>query len=170
VTAKLGVPRGGGSAAPAAAAGGSLTLRYQPSPDVPFSFVDIKARSRGAASAAAVRACLFDPATRLAVYAEVPVVSSSGGAAPPAAALRLGAKYTTPTFSAGAVVDPAGSVLQQAFVVRVGGEWGGSARVPASDREAATRLSHRLVCCVAWRWLSLGWQQSLRAHAAVSRA
>ncbi len=124
VTAKLGVPRpGGGSTKPAAPAGGSLTLRFQPFPDVPFTFFDVKARTRGAASAAAVRGCLFDPASRLAVFAELPVAatSPSGGALPAAAAaglgLRLGAKYTTPGLSVGAVVNPAASQLQQAFVV-----------------------------------------------------
>lgn len=128
VTAKLGVPRpGGGSAKAGAPAGGSLTLRFQPFPDVPFTFFDVKARTRGAASAAAVRGCLFDPASRLAVFAELPVAatSPSGGTLPAAAAagsgLRLGAKYTSPALSVGAVVNPAASQLHQAFVVAKAG-------------------------------------------------
>jgi hypothetical protein len=137
VTAKLGVPRpaafayaasaagerpGRAGKAAAPAPGGSLTLRYQPFPDTPYSFVDIKARTRGPASAAALRACMFDPGSKLAVHVELPVASTGGGSstaggAGVAAALRLGAKYTTPTFSAGAVVRPGDSMLQHAFLV-----------------------------------------------------
>lgn len=138
VTAKLGVPRalsggpggangngGNGSsaaAAKAAAAGGSLTLRYQPSPASPYTFFDIKARTRGAASAAAVRGCLFDAHSNLAVWAELPVVSTSASGATSAAlggaqALRLGAKYCSPALSVGAVVNPAQSTLSHAFAV-----------------------------------------------------
>lgn len=157
VTAKLGVPRpGGGSTKPAAPAGGSLTLRFQPFPDVPFTFFDVKARTRGAASAAAMRGCLFDPASRLAVFAELPVAatSPSGGALPAAAAagsgLRLGAKYTTPGLSVGAVVNPAASQLQQAFVV--GASLGGVGCVCVC------------VCLVVMGWGVWGVVRVLRAH------
>lgn len=125
VTAKLGVPRpgayGGAGGGKAPAAGGSLTLRYQPDPAVPYTFVDIKARTRGASSAAAVRGCLFDPRSNLAVWAELPVVGASASSAPPGAALRLGAKYSSPALSAGAVVNPAQSTLSHAFVVAKAG-------------------------------------------------
>ena len=142
VTAKLGVPRpaafayaasagerpGRGGKAAAPAPGGSLTLRYQPFPDAPYSFVDVKARTRGPASAAALRACMFDPGSNLAVHAELPVASTGGGGisggAGVAAALRLGAKYTTPAFSAGAVVRPGDSTLQHAFLVSAVGAVG----------------------------------------------
>jgi hypothetical protein len=135
VTAKLGVPRpetfaaaaaggGGGGVGsgvkPVPAAGGSLTLRYQPDADTPYTFFDIKARTKGPASAAALRACFFDPSSKVAVHAELPVMATNyaGGTAPTAAALRLGAKYTSPTLSVGAVVNPAAGVLQNAFLVR----------------------------------------------------
>lgn len=127
----------GAGAKPAVpAAGGSLTLRYQPSPDIPYTFFDIKARTRGAASAAAVRACLFDPRTRMAVWAELPVVATSASNGAPLAAvaaaaaaggagagtgLSLGAKYTSPALTVGAVVNPAASQLQQAFLVAKAG-------------------------------------------------
>lgn len=156
VTAKLGVPRPlhspVASAAGSTAAGGSLTLRYQPDPASPYTFFDVKARARGAASSAAVRGCLFDPQTNLAVWAELPVAATSGGggmaAAAPggaAAGLRLGAKYVTPQFSAGAVVHPAQSVLSHAFVVRLllsGGllPWVGWASGEASILPCATRV------------------------------
>ncbi|KAI3430560.1 hypothetical protein D9Q98_005153 [Chlorella vulgaris] len=148
VTAKLGVPRpetfaaaaaggGGGGVGsgvkPVPAAGGSLTLRYQPDADTPYTFFDIKARTKGPASAAALRACFFDPSSKVAVHAELPVMATNyaGGTAPTAAALRLGAKYTSPTLSVGAVVNPAAGVLQNAFLVgRSGGLTYGVQTVP----------------------------------------
>ena len=37
-----------------------MTLRYQPQEDEPLTFLDIKAASKGSASAATARACFFD--------------------------------------------------------------------------------------------------------------
>ena len=106
--------------------GKPLLNSFLPSPPA----VDVKARTRGPASAAAVRGCLFDARSRMAVWAELPVVATNAAgpvASPAAAALRLGAKYTSPGLSAGLVVNPASSQLQQAFLVgtREGGGGGG---------------------------------------------
>ena len=124
VTAKLGVPRpvayAAGSPTKPPAAGGSLTLRWQPSPDVPYTFFDVKARTRGASSAAAVRGCLFDPRSNVAVWAEMPVAATNANGSPaasPGAGLRLGAKYASPDLSVGAVINPAQATLSHAFVV-----------------------------------------------------
>ena len=155
VTAKLGVPRtppgyGGTAGRPPPAPGGSLTLRYQPSPDQPYTFFDIKARARGATSSAALRACLFDSRSNLAVWAEQPVVATngSGAGAARAAGLRLGAKYVTPGLSVGAVVSPGTATLSHAFVVRAPVQFGaeitrGLARhVPQYSWAAATPARH----------------------------
>ncbi|PSC76152.1 solanesyl diphosphate synthase [Micractinium conductrix] len=140
VTAKLGVPRPGAyspaaGGKPAPPPGGAITLRFQPLSDNPYTFFDVKARTRGPASAAAVRGCLFDARSRMAVWAELPVVATNAAgpvASPAAAALRLGAKYTSPGLSAGLVVNPASSQLQQAFLVaKLGGLVVGAQTVPA---------------------------------------
>lgn len=55
-----------------------MTLRYQPSADNPFTFVDVKARTRGSSSSATLRSCLFDPATRVALFATLPLAATQG--------------------------------------------------------------------------------------------
>lgn len=141
VTAKLGVPRPGayaaGSPTKPPAAGGSLTLRWQPSPDVPYTFFDVKARTRGASSAAAVRGCLFDPRSNVAVWAEMPVAATNANGSPaasPGAGLRLGAKYASPDLSVGAVINPAQATLSHAFVV----SWRGVAWSARGQSQAGT--------------------------------
>ena len=83
----------------------------------------MKAATRGTASSASVRGCLFDPRSNLAVFAALPLVPEGAGAAH---ALRLGAKYTSAAVSAGFIVNPGSSVLQSAWVVGKAGAlvWG----------------------------------------------
>lgn len=59
-----------------------MTLRFQPLPSQPYTFLDIKAKTQGLASSAAARACLFDPSSRMAVFAVLPLVATAarGGA------------------------------------------------------------------------------------------
>lgn len=127
VTAKLGLPRGiqlgmgANDASPTHAdpAVGSMTLRFEPDPTHPYTFVDVKAGAAGAAgSAAMLRACMVDAGSGLATFAQLPL--APGAKQEPllqSQNLRLGARYTSPALSAGAILSPSQAVLHDAWVV-----------------------------------------------------
>ncbi|GAB4816115.1 hypothetical protein N2152v2_003161 [Parachlorella kessleri] len=126
VLAKLGVPQRGGEST-----AGSMTLRYQPLPGQPYTFFDIKAKTEGTASNAALRACIFDPTSRMAFFGLLPLVATAPKG-PAAAAVtgsevsvpQLGLRYTSPTLSCGLItgVRPTHTLLHSTWVVgRVGG-------------------------------------------------
>ena len=71
VTAKLSLPEGGHEG------GGTLGLRFQPA-ETPYSFVDIKTRAQGASSTAVVRGCAFDPSSKFAAFAQLPLLAPKG--------------------------------------------------------------------------------------------
>lgn len=126
VTAKLQVPQGihlgGGRAAPdGSPALGSMSLRFEPDPTHPYTFVDVKTGALGArGSVACLRACVVDAGSGFAGFAQLPVGGPGGkgnGALLQSESLRLGGRYTSPLFSAGAIVSPEGAVVHDAWLV-----------------------------------------------------
>ncbi|RMZ56210.1 hypothetical protein APUTEX25_002400 [Auxenochlorella protothecoides] len=169
VTAKLGLPRGiglgtGQSGTEAAGpAVGSMTLRFEPDPRHPYSFVDVKAGAAGAAgNLATMRACMIDAGSGLAAFAQLPLApGSKQGALLQGQNLRLGARYTSPALSAGAVMSPSQALLHDAWVVgRVGGlVWGASTRPslalgplfsePAPDTDPRSPIQRAVDACLS---------------------
>lgn len=130
VTANLQVPPGlllAGHPTPGQgrSALGSMNLRFEPDPSHPYTFVDVKMGAFGSSgSVAALRACVVDASTGFSGFAQLPVAGAStktGSALLQGENLRLGARYTSPSLSAGAIVSPAGAVLHEAWVVRSSG-------------------------------------------------
>jgi hypothetical protein len=108
---------------------GKMTLRYQPDPNVPWTFLDIKAKAgTTSGSTATIRGCYLDPASHTAVFGVLPLLAENGGngGAVSTDNLRLGLRYTSPTFSTGIITLPALDTISSAWAVgRVGGLlWG----------------------------------------------
>lgn len=138
VAAKLGIPETipltmrstERDATPRNGPAGSMTLRYQTDPDIPWSFIDIKAKVGEAGSAATLRGCYFDPKASTAIFGILPLVAATegrddgslsgtpGGAVGSVANLRLGVRYTSPFLSSGFILSPAMGVLHTAWLVR----------------------------------------------------
>ena len=112
---------------------GKMTLRYQPDPDIPWTFLDIKAKAgTTTGSTATLRGCYLDPATHTALFGVLPLISNTeNGTGTSSSAvstdnLRVGLRYTTPNFSTGIITLPALNTLHSAWAVgRAGGLlWG----------------------------------------------
>jgi len=106
---------------------GKMTLRYQPDPDVPWTFLDIKAKAGTASgSTATIRGCYLNPASHTAVFGVLPLLANHGNGAVTTDNLRVGLRYTTPTFSTGIITLPALNTFHTAWAVgRLGGLlWG----------------------------------------------
>jgi hypothetical protein len=123
---------------------GGITIRYQPNPNLPYTFFDVKARAGAfGGGSATLRACYFEPSVNTAVFASLPLLAQQH-AAPPGAwksnrsrttpreysplveHLRLGVKYTSPHVSVGGIIAPVDGTLHQAWLCgRAGGFlWG----------------------------------------------
>jgi len=61
---------------------GSMTLRYQPDPAVPWTFADIKTRVGTASDTVVLRACYLDSSSGTAVFSTLPLTSSYEGSYP----------------------------------------------------------------------------------------
>jgi hypothetical protein len=137
VSAKLNAPAGGNTAdrryaAPAEAplSTSSITLRFQPSPGVPHTFFDIKARTAaptggtaGGKTSGAIRGCFFHPKSRLALFGELPLVAGTAGPRESKLLERephLGARFTSRSLSVGAMVGASGMVRSAWAVGRAG--------------------------------------------------
>ncbi|KAL4515886.1 hypothetical protein Ndes2526B_g00602 [Nannochloris sp. 'desiccata'] len=106
---------------------GKMTLRYQPDPNVPWTFLDVKAKAGiTSGSTATIRGCYLNPASHTAVFGVLPLLANNGDGAVTTDNLRLGLRYTTPTFSTGIITLPAVNTLHSAWAVgRAGGLlWG----------------------------------------------
>lgn len=134
VTAKLGVARGlalGGARVgkgrlphPTGPAYGSMALRFEPDPRHPYTFFDVKTGVLGtdAALAASIRGCFVDAGSGLAAHAQLPIAAGAGpGPLLQSENLRVGARYTSPGFSVGAMLAPSSGNLEEAWIVRWGG-------------------------------------------------
>ncbi len=103
-----------------------MSLRYQPSPTDPFTFFDIKAAAGRDASQAALRGCLFDPRSGVAVHAAVPLISAQHSAnagiagqaiVAPVAAPEVGLRWTSPTLAVGCIAQPGLGTVSKAWLV-----------------------------------------------------
>jgi hypothetical protein len=106
-----------------------MTVRYQPDPNVPWTFLDIKAKAGSPyRSTATIRGCYLNAASHTAVFGVLPLLPSleTGTGAVTAENLRLGLRYTTPSFSTGIITLPSKNTIQSAWAVgRAGGLiWG----------------------------------------------
>ena len=101
-----------------------MTLRYQPNPDIPWTFLDVKAKAGATGgSTATVRGCYFNPTiSRTALFAILPLTATTESESN----LRVGLRSSGTSFSTGAVINPIQGILHTAWVVgRVGGLlWG----------------------------------------------
>lgn len=87
---------------------GSIALRYEPDPMIPFKFIDLKAcvGSRNKTSAC-IRGCYFSPSTNTAAFATLPLLQENAKyLGSPIEALKLGLRYTSENISVGCVVSP----------------------------------------------------------------
>ena len=97
---------------------GKMTLRYQPNPDTPWTFCDIKAKAGDFGSTATVRGCYFNPSYNAAVFGILPLISDiHGDGGVTTENLRMGLRYTAPSFSSGAIVSPFRGELHSAWAV-----------------------------------------------------
>jgi len=106
---------------------GSITLRYQPIPALPYTFFDVKARTSlqnsTTATAAAARGCVLFPCTNMAIFGTLPLTSpfsrmaTSQGSSVPIDNMLLGMRYASPLCSAGVIINPAYNKLQSAWAV-----------------------------------------------------
>lgn len=131
VVAKLGVPSPGINFFPPklyrpAAAGmepvGSVTMRYQPKPDMPFTFLDMKARVGGqkTRTTADMRGCYFNPSLNTAAFAILPLFPDDQRRSSSLDALRLGMRYTSSNLSVGFIASPwlgSGTIRNGKFAV-----------------------------------------------------
>jgi len=83
---------------------GLINLRFQPNPDDYSNFFDIKAAAKSGGIARA-RACYFDPTRGLGAWGSLPLLASS--VTGPEHRAHLGVRYSSPIWTAGAVVSPA---------------------------------------------------------------
>ena len=58
---------------------GKITLRYQPQADVPWTFMDVKARAGDKGSTATLRGCYLSPSTNSAVFGILPLIANTPG-------------------------------------------------------------------------------------------
>ena len=108
VTASIAVPNSA-----TASSGGGLTLRYQPIPEHPYTFFDIRAKTRNDISSAVIRGCAMMPEQNLALFGVLPLTEASA-----TDSLQFGARYTSPDFSVGSIINPSRNVLHRAWMVK----------------------------------------------------
>jgi hypothetical protein len=144
---------------------GKMTLRYQPDPNIPWTFLDIKAKAGTASgSTATIRGCYFNPASHTAVFGVLPLLANAenGTGAVTTDNLRLGLRYTTPTFSTGIITLPAQSVLSSAWAVgRAGGLLFGLQTQPNLALDATGILQDGQYNHQAWGSISTACKEAL---------
>jgi hypothetical protein len=89
---------------------GSMTLRFQPDPTEPLTFVDVRAAAHGAR--AMTRFCYFDTASKVGVFGTLPLIAGGNAPGP-----EIGMRYSTPRFTTGAVLSPRTQQLNKFWLV-----------------------------------------------------
>ncbi|KAG1654792.1 hypothetical protein FOA52_005727 [Chlamydomonas sp. UWO 241] len=114
----------------------SMLIRYQPSgPHEPHSFVELKA-DPGKRDGVLLRACLFDTRTGYGMFTTAPVTGNV------AQGVQLGARYSSPDWTAGVIVRPAVGALSTLWLAgRCAGVTAGCELTPRGSLPSAVVAS-----------------------------
>lgn len=142
---------------------GKMTLRYQPDPNIPWTFLDIKAKAGTASdSTATIRGCYLNPASHTAIFGVLPLLSNQGNGAVTTDNLRVGLRYTTPIFSTGIITLPALNTVHSAWAVgRVGGLLWGIQTQPNLSLDATGILQDGQYNHQAWGGIARSCKEAL---------